>query len=253
MELPSFYKIFFPRPRPAQPGRQFDLGSGCCMWIISLIALGTPAQAYTLLQLKQEIASFLTEQYTDPRYERVEINVNSLDKRLRIGYCDQPLTMDAKDPSGLGGNLTVNVQCNGKPAWSVHLPAQVHIFASIPIASRALIRGNLVKASDITQEVTNISLIRQAFFTSPEAAIGKEVKRNIGPGEPLRKANLDAPTVIKRGDPVALSASIGGISVATTGTAMGQGRIGQKIRIRNNQSNRIISARVTGPGQAQTE
>lgn len=259
MELPSFYRIFFhiilqPMLERTSLGirKPFSKKMGY-LALLSTLAVASHAQAYNLLQLKQDVASFLAGEYSDPHHERVEINVGAVDNRLRIGQCDQPLVMGTQDSSGLGGNLTVNVQCKGTYPWSVHVPAQVHIFAAIPVAARALTRGDLVSAADISEEVVNISTIRQEFLNSPDAAIGKEIKRNINQGDPLRSANLDAPTAIKRGDMVALASSAGAIRVVTTGTAMSDGRIGQKIRIRNTQSARVVSARVTGPGQAQTE
>lgn len=254
MELPSFYRIFFHIILQPLQERRFVLGK--CASFVALLCtatITTGAQAYTLLQLKQDVASFLAEEYSHSNHERVEVTVGAVDKRLRIGACNQALAMNTQDTSGLGGNITVQVQCKGKPAWSVHVPAQVHIFASVPVAARPLNRGDLISSADINEEILNISLIRQAFLASPSAAIGKEVKRNINQGEPLRSANLDAPTAIKRGDMVALASASGAIRVVTTGTAMSDGRIGQKIRVRNTQSTRVVSAKVTGPGQAQTE
>jgi flagella basal body P-ring formation protein FlgA len=63
---------------------------------------------------------------------------------------------------------------------------------------------------------------------------------------------LDAPLVIKRGDTVSMEANIGGITVKTSGTAISDGRIGQQIRVKNNQSARVINAKVIGSGQVQS-
>lgn len=259
MELPSFYRIFFQviaiptRERRLSGIRRLfrkSLGSAA---LLGFLTAASGAHAYTLLQLKQDVASFLADEYADPQHDRVEVHVGAVDSRLRIGQCDQPVEMGKQDTSGLGGNITVNVQCKGTYPWSVHIPAQVYIFAAIPVAARALTRGDLISAADISEEVVNISTIRQEFLSSPNAAIGKEIKRNINQGDPLRSAHLDAPTAIRRGDAVALASAAGAIRVVTTGTAMSDGRVGQKIRIRNTQSARVVSARITGPGQAQTE
>lgn len=254
MELPSFYRIFFHIILQPLQERRLALGKYARAAALLVAACAaTQAQAYTLLQLKQEVASFLAENYSNSNHERIEVNVGAVDKRLRIGSCDQALAMNTQDNSGLGGNITVNVQCKGRSAWSVHVPAQVYIFAKVPVAARPLNRGDLISGADISEEILNISLIRQEFLASPSAAIGKEVKRNINQGDPLRSAHVDAPTAIKRGDSIALASSVGAIRVVTTGTALSDGRIGQKIRVRNTQSTRVVSARVTGSGQAQTE
>jgi len=257
MELPSFYRTFFYILLPWRKESAGFLGrySLSTVFFIGIMATNHVFSATThgLLQLKQEVASFLANEYSNAAYERVEINVGNLDQRLKIGTCNQPLHMRAQDNSGLGGNITVNVECTSGRRWSIHVPAQVYIFSAIPVAARPLTRGELVSAADITVDTVNISLIRQEFLSATELAVGKEVKRNINQGEPLRSALLDAPRAIKRGDLVELASVAGSIRVITSGTAMSDGRIGQKIRVRNTQSTRVVSARVMAPGQVETE
>lgn len=252
MELPSFYRLFFLIISPRNKRKVLKLGKHLLSMVLSCaFSSATLAQIYTPLQLKHDIASFLANEYQQQSNERVEISVGNLDNRLRLSHCSQPLSMKAQDPTGLGGNISVQAQCKGNQPWSVYVPAQVFIYQQVPVALRDLARGDVISAADIRLDTLNISAIRQEFVASISAAVGKEVKRNISQGEPLKSINLDAPTAIKRGETVTVQALAGDIRVSSSGTAMADGRMGQKIRIRNNQSERVVTAVVIGPGQAQ--
>lgn len=238
MELPSFYKTFL---------RNAGLGLLLCGFS-TLVS----AQIYALQQLKQDIASFLADEYQQLPHERIDINVSNLDNRLRLAKCPQPVEFINQDQSGFGGNISIKAQCDSGKIWSVHVPAQVTIYREIAIAGRDIARGEVISHAHITTNVVNVSSIRQAFLPDAEAVIGQEAKRNIGQGEPFRTAVLDAPTAVKRGELVTLESHAGSIKVSSTGTAMADGRIGQKIRVRNNSSERVISGVVIQQGLVQT-
>ncbi len=210
------------------------------------------AQVYPVNQLKQDIASFLATEYKQVTHERIDISVGNLDNRLRLASCEQPVVFINQDQSGLGGNISVKAQCDSGKIWSVHVPAQVTIYRQIPIALRDIARGEVISQAHINTSVINVSSIRQAFLSDTQAIVGKEAKRNISRGEPFKTALLDAPTAVKRGEIVMLESMAGSIKVSSTGTAMADGRVGQKIRVRNNSSERIISGVVISQGLVQT-
>ncbi|MGL5606291.1 MAG: flagellar basal body P-ring formation chaperone FlgA, partial [Plesiomonas sp.] len=53
-----------------------------------------------------------------------------------------------------------------------------------------------------------------------------------------------------KGDRVVLKAGKPGLAVVASGVAMGNGTIGDTIQIRNNRSQRVVSAVVTSVGEA---
>jgi hypothetical protein len=63
----------------------------------------------------------------------------------------------------------------------------------------------------------------------------------------------DAPPVVKTRDRVRLLAHVGPVNVVVAGEALQDGRMGQSIRVRNIDSNKIILGRVTGPGLVEVE
>lgn len=264
MELPSFYSIFLlnilrqgpdgkpiNRKQPRATAAPMRLASGVFLLFFCFSAFAS-ARIYPVTQLKNEIANFLATEYQEVAHERIDIHVGNLDKRLQLAFCATPVAFINQDQSGMGGNISVKAQCESGNVWSVHVPAQVAIYREIAVAGRDIGRGEVINHAHIDTHVVNISNIRQAFLAEAELILGREAKRNIGKGDVFRSSLLDAPTAIKRGELVTLESLAGSIKVSSSGTAMSDGRIGQKIRVRNNASERIISAVVVSQGLVQT-
>jgi flagellar basal body P-ring formation protein FlgA len=253
MRFRSFYRIFFLNLTVKLIKQDIKLG----LWLAALmLCLSQSANAQAAIenieQIQSQVAQFLTDEYLKSKAVKVDIKVGNLDKRLRLAKCDQSLALNLKDPLNSGGNVNVQVSCKGQSSWTILVPAQAKVYRSVAVASRILQRGDVVAESDLAQEVKDVSEYRLGFALSPEAIVGKEIKFNVNKGEVFRNSALDAPLVVKRGDAVSMASTVGEISVTTNGTAITDGRIGQQIRVKNNQSARVINARVVAAGKVET-
>lgn len=269
MELPSFcttiLRIFFSRPliQRARHGVSAALtplrltptrsrALFCLVALWSADSLATANADYSPLQLKQDVAKFLATHYSKTPHERLDIKVGNLDNRLRLAACPGALSFNLQDPTDLGGNISVQARCGLPNGWSLHVPAQVVIYRSIPVAARTVTRGEVLNESHLIQHVVDVSSIRQGYALTHDQIVGREAKRNIAQGEAFRSSALDAPTTIKRGEIVTLQAQSGGIKVVSSGVALADGRLGQKIRVRNSSSERIVTGVVLNQGIVQT-
>lgn len=253
MNFRSFYKAFFCLSNNLRQDIIKSLGN-LALVILSLNPNGVKAQSdiVNIQQLRLDIAQFLTAEYRSTNATKVNIKVGNVDSRMRLTQCDQPLTLNLQDPSNNGGNVNVQVACRGISQWTILVPAQAIVFRPMAVASRNLQRGELISTEDIGVEVLDVSQYRQGYSSKPEDIIGKELKYPVNKGDAFRESVLNSQLVIKRGDEVSVEAVAGAIRVVTTGTAITNGRIGQQIRVKNNQSARILSAKVIGPGKVQS-
>lgn len=253
MKFRSFYRIFFCK-KIGEPLKQVISRLGLICIAVLPLCPNANAQApiESIEQLRSKVAQFLTNEYTQAQAVKVEVKVGNLDNRLRLAKCEQSLSLGLKDATGTGGNINVQVACNGASAWTILVPAQAKVYRSVAVAGRNLQRGDVVNASDLTTETKDVSDFRMGFSLTTEAIIGKEVKYAVTKGEVFRNSALDSPLVIKRGDTVSIESAAGDISVRTSATATSDGRIGQQIRVKNNQSARIVNAKVVGPGQVKS-
>lgn len=253
MKFRSFYRTFFFIEGSLNQSLLKNMGN-LVFVLLSLYPHSSKAQTgvESIEQLRQETAKFVTEEYRNANASKVEVKVGGLDPRLRLDKCDQPIMFKLQDANGNGGNVNVQLTCRGSSRWTILVPTQAIVYRPMAVASRNLQRGELITEADVDVSVLDVSQYRQGYTSNTEDIIGKEVKYPINKGDAFKESVLDAPLAIKRGDEVSVEALAGSIRVVTTGTAVSDGRIGQKIRVKNNQSAKILSATVIGAGKVQS-
>lgn len=180
--------------------------------------------------------------------ENVNIEVGNLDARLRLPACNGSLEPRIHSPKPYGSNLTVRVSCLGDQRWSVFVPVRLDIHVMAVVASRAIGRGERITEADVHLARVNTS---SDYVEDSERVIGMTARRTLRAGEVVKPTWMEAPVAVERGAAVALEAVRGGITVTAVGTAMANGHVGDQIKVRNNQSNRVVDGRVIAPGKVQ--
>lgn len=219
--------------------------------LLALLFLAPTAlsQRHNLETLRTGVAEFLQQHYAKSKAQRVEIDVNHLDPRLHLADCGADVIFSVTDHQNSGGTVSVHAQCQGTQPWALYIPAQVDLFRPVAVAGHNLGRGTVLSQADIEMVLKNTSLLRQGFVDRPETVLGLELRRPLRRGEALRAGILIEPLAVKRGDEVRLLALSGSIRVSAQGTAMGSGRIGEQIRVKNNNSSRIVKGEIIAAGQ----
>src|SRR5690625_459356 len=210
------------------------------------------AERQDLEQLRADVAKFMLNHYAQSGAKRVNVDVGQLDARSHLSHCPQNRELELNDASNSGGNISVHTRCRSGQPWSIYVPAQVDLYRPVVVAARNLSRGTRLSANDVTVVLRNTSRLRQGFVDAEQAVVGMELRRPLKRDEPFRAGLLVEPLAVNRGDEVRLEAEIGGITVSTRGTAMSSGRVGQQIRVKNNNSERVVAGRIIAPGHVQT-
>lgn len=78
--------------------------------------------------------------------------------------------------------------------------------------------------------------------------VGRQARRDLAPGQPIRTFDVQAPEMVKRGEIVTMVVSRGGMIVAAQGRAMETGGIGDTIRVQNTVSQRIVYGAIAEDG-----
>ncbi|WP_298187727.1 flagellar basal body P-ring formation chaperone FlgA [uncultured Pseudomonas sp.] len=198
--------------------------------------------------LEQAVSDYLKRSNIAGRHE---IEINRLDPRLRLPLCGQPLTTTLESPAEPIGRVTLRVRCDGDAPWTVFVPGQVRLYREVVIVSRPLKRNNLVTDMDIVLAERDVGLLNQGYLTALQQAIGKKLTRPLLPDQVLAPSHVQIAEAIRKGEQVVISARSGGISVRMPGEALSDGTVGRQISVRNQRSNRVIRARVVGPGQVE--
>ncbi len=206
------------------------------------------AASHDLRDLKTKAEAFLKEHY-EHHSERVEVKVGALDRRLKLANCKAPVHFNPRDTGDHGGSISLEARCKGSSPWKIFLSAQVDIYRQIIVASNSLPRGARITQTDLKSRLMSSSGLRTGYYTDAQRLLGKQIKRPVEAGEPLRPGLVEEPLAINRGDVVVLRSGNGAISVATQAEALSSGHVGEQIRVRNLASERVIRAEIVAEGQ----
>lgn len=225
--------------------------------LISLLLVSPQSYAFDAQDLG--LLHTHVQRFTDDYYRQtfgeerftsdVEVAIGNLDNRLRLAACDDNLAFKIIEPPHSAHNITVKTSCKGQQPWTIYIPATVNVFEDIVVANRSLSRGDVLTAEDLAFKRVNTATIGRGLVADIRGAEGLELKRPLRTGETIRSNYLKKPDVVKKGQAVVVSSRSRFLTVETTGVALVDGHLGERIRVRNDKSNRVIDAEVVAPGK----
>jgi len=220
---------------------------GVMLAIYPLSSIATPhyqSHASILAAAKTTLTALNTAQLDD-----IRITVKRLDRRLKLKQCGHKLIGTLSPGSKPQGRTTVNIQCEDeKNPWRIYVSASVGVFKPVVVAKHAIHQGRAIERDDLILVEKNIASLHFGYLESTQKIIGLMAKRNIQPGKILTRRLVKAPKIVHKGQQVTILASNGQFSIRMLGKALMHGGIGQRIRVQNMRSKRIIEAVVTSPG-----
>ena len=204
----------------------------------------------TTAYLEEKVATHLAGNTENARYE---IQVNRLDPRLRLPLCPaDSISAQLESPEVPVGRVTIRVSCNSAEAqWRLFVPANVDLFQQVVISSRPLGRHAVISAQDIALRERNVGQLSGGYLSQPEQVIGMRTRRPVPADSVINPNQLEQDETVKRGDRVVITAANSRVAVRMPGEALDSGSTGQQIRVRNTRSDRVVRARIIGPGQVE--
>lgn len=121
----------------------------------------------------------------------------------------------------------------------------------VPSLAKSIRSGDIIKSSDIKWTPLPDSQVARNIIRSKDKLVGMTPRNQIKEGSPIRLNEVERPILVKRGSLVKIHFSTEKINLSTLGKAVENGGIGDVIQVKNNSSDKIISAIVLGPNQVQ--
>ena len=121
--------------------------------------------------------------------------------------------------------------------------------AEVATLSRALARGDVIRASDVAIERKPKSLVGDTTLRSAEQVVGLAARRSLQPGQPLRAPDVMKPEVVRANETVTIVYEVPGMALTARGKALDAGAEGDLVNVLNPQSKRTLQATVIGPGR----
>lgn len=236
-----------PRPVSAprwKTARRARLGAALAL-ILAAPVLADEVQSLDALRIAAE--SFVAAQTADVQGKRL-LETDPLDARLRLTPCGDDLRTFFAPGSHTGSRRTVGVGCAGPKPWTVYVSVRIIYRGEVLVAARALPRGTVLEAADLVMEERNLGESPSGYLTDPQEALGKRTTRPLLLGLPITSPVLEPIRLVARGQRVVLVVESPYLSVRTAGTALEDGAAGDRIRVQNSESKKIVEGVVGDDG-----
>ncbi len=218
---------------------------------VALLALATAARAgeiHPVSEIREAAQAFLLQELEADRADDINIEIGQLDNRLRLAYCHDGL--DARFPPGgrRDGNTAVHIQCAGPVTWQLYVPATVERYTQVLVASRTLPRQHTLTSGDLRFQRIETSRHAGSYHEDKSALIGQQTRRSIRPGQIIGTQHVTQREIVSRGQRVTILAENGSIAIRMQGEALENGTLGDRIRVKNTSSGRVVEGEIQPSG-----
>ena len=168
----------------------------------------------------------------------IEVEARSVDDRLKLPACSQPLEAFA-ERSLRNGQGTVTVACSGASAWRLFVPVRATHNVEVVVSANSLSRGQRLSKADVRLQRSSSVTLPLDYVTRLDEVVGLTITRSVPAGTVLVPGALDHPNLVSRGDLVTLIAGSGGIMVKSAGTSLEDAALTERVRVRT-QAGRVV-------------
>jgi flagella basal body P-ring formation protein FlgA len=216
--------------------------SACVLALCALAPAVAPAQPATAQDWQAQIRQMAAQAGAGmPGGTRVEVEVGSLDSRLKLAPCAR-ITPYLPAGTRLWGRAQVGLRCAEGARWNVYLPVTVKVYARAWTVNRALAFNTVIRPEHLQQDEVDLAAEPSPVIAQPQAAIGRPLARALKPGEALREDDLKPRQWFAAGDTVRIVSVGSGFSISAEGLALGPGIEGRSTKVRT-EGGRVVTGR----------
>lgn len=145
-------------------------------------------------------------------------------------------------------SLPIEIRVNKRIVKRISIDVELIGYAEVFVAKRGLPANYRLQRSDVLLERVQIKKPITKYLRAEEDLRGIKLVKDLNLGSVLSNDTYVADVVVKSGDLVRIVGQSGRLKVVVNGKARGSGRIGDRISVKNLQSNKIIQATITDEG-----
>ena len=217
--------------------------------VLFLLPFWTIAEA-RMLEASEVANAAVEEVYRQadalPGDERLQVRVLSLPEGIEVPEGEVKLQVDLL--YGLRYNAptvarVVAMQDTQKVGQAI-LRLDVRQYQEVVVAARMLPGKTLLQLGDLKKIRLETGRLPNGFLLDSSKALGQQLQRPLRSGEVLMDSMLLQPLAMRRGAAITIQVRQGEMLVSAAGEALQDGSIGQRIRVQNLVSKRIVTAKV---------
>ena len=215
-----------------------------CTFTILIPTQGAAATHTNLDTIRDTVRQFIVTSLGGANPD-TKIIVKPLDPRLRLSKCEQELSVYLAPGTRLRGHSTVGIRCDGNTPWALFVPVHVEQLVPVITANASIRRGQVLDGENLHISKRSSSSLPGNYLKTSDAIIGQIATREIVAGTLLTQSMFKPQKIVKRGQRVTLSMKTGAIAIRVAGIAMTDGIRGERIKVRNLSSKKIIDGTVS--------
>ena len=158
-----------------------------------------------------------------------------------ISFSKEPFKKDM-------GSFVLQITSSKGDVQKEMINALIEEWKDVPVANRQINRGEIVNEGDFVMARMNIAKLPKESFDIEKEIIGKEATRNISKGDIFSNTTLVLPPLVRNGDKIKIVYQTPLLSAIVTGIALQDGGESEKIKIKNDSSNKILEGYVVRQG-----
>ncbi len=205
-----------------------------------------------LPEIQNAVRDFIVSQH-DSNTD-VDVEVKTMDKRLRLAACSEPLDAFWSPGSRSMGRVTVQVECAAPKPWRVHVQSTVTLEGLVWTLDRGVARGELLTRDLLKQVTVKIGSHSAAGSASAvpivniEPWLGFAFSQRVRAGKVLGERMLKLPMLVSKGEAVLIVHESFGLQLQTKGVALTNAALGKRVQVRNTSSGKIVEATAVARG-----
>lgn len=222
------------------------------LWVTGASATQIPQQPI-LSAIAAAAEEAVAKKIDAPAGAKISIQAQSLDSRVNLPRCEGPVSARLASDRPISRNNTVRISCTSPDLdypWQMFLSVRAEILFPVVVAKRPLASGDLLDEAAVEVRYVDKTVLRGQQFADTGQLLGTRVKRRIAQDSPIFAANL---CFVCKGDAVSIYAKTTSFEIKTLGEALADGNEGDRIRIRNTNSNKVLEATVIGVGEVEVK
>lgn len=166
----------------------------------------------------------------------------------RLPPCDDPQPFLTHPEQRLYGRVAVGVRCGEQGNQVRYLQAEVSVLVDHVVTASDIDRGATITAAALRLEEARLERLPRHALLNIDEAVGLMAARPLSAGTTLQTHHLRREALVKRGNQVTVMARGTGFSVTRKAKALDNGSLGESVRLRTEDGDRL-KATVIGRNQ----
>jgi len=132
---------------------------------------------------------------------------------------------------------------------TVRALGKVYRTADMPVLVRPVAAGEVIRARDIELVKMRVDQINATTVNDPDKLLDKAARKVLPAGQPVRVSDVMAPLLVTKNHMVNVKITTARLAITMQGKALDDGAEGDKVRVVNTRSDKIVQGVVSGKGE----